>query len=571
MSRLSGNGQSLAILLSLGIVVLVSFWPVIDCDFVNFDDDLYVTGNDHVREGLTADSVRWAFTTTHNANWFPLTWLSHMLDVQLFGLDARWHHLTNLLLHVANTLLLFLVLHRMSGAPWQSAFVAAAFGVHPLHVESVAWVAERKDVLAALFWMLTLLAYCLYVERPKLQRYLLVVLLFALGLMSKPMLVTLPFVLLLLDFWPLQRLGKATNGETGAALGWDAIRPLIREKLPLFYLTLLSIFVTYRVQQAGGAVVPIETMPLGLRISNALVSYLGYLRKTLWPSDLAVFYPYPSSFPAWQVLGSALLLVAISTAVVWKARRAPYLMTGWLWYLGTLVPVIGLVQVGRQSMADRYTYIPSIGLFIVVAWGVPELLRSWRHRRLMLAVASTAVLVALCIATSQQTRHWQSSIALFGHALDVTRDNYVAHYNRGAAYSDLGRHEQAIVDFDAAIGINPKDAMIHDYRGVAHAALGHHDQAIRAYDEAIALSPTYSSAYYNRGLSELQLGKDEAAIDDFTRAIELDPMSPNAYYNRALVLLDLGNPARAVEDLRIAARLGHEDAQDTLRRERIEW
>src|SRR5262249_18262608 len=574
---LSRNGRSLAILFSLGVVVLISFWQVTHCDFINFDDDVYVTGNPPVQQGITPDAIRWAFTTDHNANWFPLTWLSHMLDVQLFGLDPRWHHLTNLLFHLANTLLLFFVLHRMTRAPWESAFVAALFGVHPLHVESVAWVAERKDVLSTFFWMLTLAAYGFYVEQPRLLRYLLVVVSFALGLMSKPMLVTLPFVLLLLDHWPLQRLGKASGASSSAAgddrdaqrgsaasrlaSAWGAIRPLLREKLPLFYLTLLSCFVTYRVQQAGGAAVSFEVKPLGIRISNALLSYLAYIRKTLWPNDLAVFYPCRSSFQTWQVLGSALLLTAVTIAVIRMARRAPYLMTGWLWYLGTLVPAIGLVQVGRQSMADRYTYVPSIGLFVMLAWGVAELSRGWRHRRPALVAASTAVLACLGIATTQQTRHWQNSIALFEHALNVTEDNFLAHYNRGAAYSKLGKHAEAISDFDEAIGIveasgdhdeaaaiSPEYALAYDYRGFSYAALGDHGRAIGSYDKSIELNPGYAATYYNRGNSYLKLGNFKAAIDDFSRAVANDPTAGQAYNNRALAHMNLGNQTQAVED-----------------------
>ena len=596
-SLLARNRQSLLVLASLSIVVLISFWRVSDCDFTNFDDDIYVTANAWVRQGITPDGIRWAFTTNENANWFPLTWLSHMLDVELFGLDPRWHHLSNLLFHVANTLLLFLVLQRMTRALWQSAFVAALFGVHPLHVESVAWVAERKDVLSTFFWMLTLAAYCSYVEKPKLQRYLLVVLSFAVGLMAKPMLVTLPFVLLLLDHWPLQRSWKPTDGKPGAAvdergaregrpesrlvLARGAIGPLLREKLPLFYLALLSSFVTYRVQHAGGAMVSFEARPLDLRISNALVSYLVYLRKTVWPNDLAILYPYPSSFPTWQVLGSALLLAVVTAAVLRKASRAPYLTTGWLWYVGTLVPVIGLVHVGRQPLADRYTYIPSIGLFIIVAWGVSELSRSWRHRRQALVAAATLVLATLCIATMQQTRHWQNSIALFEHALEVTEDNYVAHYNRGAAHAKLGNHVEAIRDFDAviainsdleqAIGINAEYVMAYDFRGCSYAALGDHGRAISSFDAAVALDPRYAKAYYNRGNSFLQLGKYAAAIDDFSKTIENDPSLADAYNNRAYAHMQLGHRTRALEDLRAAARLGSRLAQDALRNEGMGW
>jgi hypothetical protein len=390
------NKQDLMICIFLTIATLMAFWRVNNCDFFIFDDPDYVTQNHLVQKGITMKGIQWALTSGDFANWFPLTRISHMLDCQLFGLQPRGHHLTNLLFHVANTLLLFFVLQRMTKARWESAFVAALFALHPLHVESVAWVAERKDVLSAFFWILTMGAYCYYVENQRLQRYLLVVLFFALGLMSKPMLVTLPFVLLLLDYWPLQRyqqipsdqkIRAAVNGDTqkgkskkkkkrqaaeevkaevstGSRHRWALIFSLIYEKIPLFVLTVLSSIVTYSVQEKGGAVQP---WPLSVRIANAFMSYIAYIGKTIWPSNLAFLYPLPPSLPTWQVLGAISLMMAVMVLVFWKAKRVPYLTVGWLWYVGTLVPVIGLVQVGVQTRADRYTYIPLIGLFMMAA------------------------------------------------------------------------------------------------------------------------------------------------------------------------------------------------------------
>ncbi len=349
---------------------LGAFWQVLDCGFVNYDDITYV-GSPHVQSGLTVDNIKWAFKAIHCGNWHPLTSISHMLDCQIYGLNPRWHHLTNLLLHIANTVLLFLVLVRMTGLPWRSAFVAGLFAVHPLHVESVAWVAERKDVLSTFFWMLTMYAYVRYVEHPRLTSYAPVLVFLALGLMAKPMLVTLPFVLLLLDYWPL---GRFASGKKQAWPGWR----LILEKAPLYMLAAASSVVTYLVQQKGGAMISFAQASFSARAANAVLSYGKYLWKTIWPTGLAVFYPYPADpAAAWKVGGTALVLVCISALVIFAARRRPYLATGWLWYLGTLVPVIGLVQVGEQAMADRYTYIPLIGLFIMVAWDVPEL--SWRN------------------------------------------------------------------------------------------------------------------------------------------------------------------------------------------------
>ena len=356
---MSKKKQLIAIYLFLTAASLLAYWQVIQCDFINFDDPAYVTENIHIRHGITMAAIRWAFTTGYAANWHPLTWMSHMLDVQLFGLNPRWHHLTNLLFHIGNTLLLFFVFHRMTKAPWQSAFVAALFALHPFHVESVAWVAERKDVLSAFFWMLTMAAYIYYVERPSLLRYSAVLVFFIFGLMAKPMLVTLPFVLLLLDYWPLRRLQGAGSGQ-GIPQSF-AFRPLLLEKLPLFALAALSCIVTYIVHREGGAVRSFEAFSPGVRIANAVVCYVIYAGKAIWPNDLAVFYPHPGAWPLWQVMGAVLLFGVITLTVIRTAKRFPYLTFGWLWFAVTLVPVIGIVQVGRQAMADRYTYIPLIG------------------------------------------------------------------------------------------------------------------------------------------------------------------------------------------------------------------
>jgi tetratricopeptide (TPR) repeat protein len=597
MSSLSKNKQMLLIYSLLTIATLLAFWQVNTCEFIYFDDPFYVTENNHVQNGITLEGIRWAFTTGQVANWHPLTWISHMLDVQFFGVQPRWHHLTNLLFHIVNTLLLFFVLHRMTKARWESAFVAALFALHPLHVESVAWVSERKDLLSTFFWILTMGAYCSYVERPGLRRYLFVVLFFALGLMSKPMLVTLPFVLLLLDYWPLQRFqqipsdqkirnksgekqkGKSRQGHIGGETAkaaapansgyqWALLRPLLREKIPLFAMTVVSSIVTYIVQQKGGAV---QSYPLNIRIENALVSYFSYLGKTIWPSDLALLYPYPKSLPAWQVFGAAFLLMAITTTVIWKARRAPYLATGWLWFAGTLVPVIGIVQAGLQARADRYTYVPLIGLFIMAAWGISELSKKWRYRKEALIASSTVVLVCLCLVTWTQIRYWQNSITLFGHTLDVTHNNSVAYYNRGAAYSHLGNDRQAIVDYDKALEINPEYADAYYNRGTIYLHLGNYRQAIRDFDKALSINPIYAMAYHNRGLANSNLGNYQQAIGDYDKIIEITPTYAEPYNNRAYAYWRIGNTGQAIEDLKRAARLGYQDAQNTLKSQGIGW
>jgi protein O-mannosyl-transferase len=583
VSFMSKNKKILMIYIFLTVATLMVFWQVNNCDFVSYDDSDYITKNNQVQNGITMGGIRWAFTTGHAANWHPLTWISHMLDVQLFGLQPQWHHLTNLLFHIANTLLLFFVLHRMTKAHWESAFVAALFALHPLHVESVAWVAERKDVLAAFFWMLTMGAYCYYVERPKLQRYLIVVLFFVLGLMAKPMLVTLPFVLLLLDYWPLQRFqekkseqkiitaaNKPVSGDKqkgkfkkkhgvgieviaekplDSRYQWALIRPLLWEKIPLLVLAALSSIVTYIVQQKGGQVASSEVMPLSDRIANAFVSYITYIGKMFWPNNLAAIYPYPVLLPKWQVFGAAFLLIAVTVTVIGKARRAPYLGVGWLWYVGTLVPVIGIVQVGLQARADRYTYLPLIGLFIMAAWGISELSKNRRYRKEVLFASSTVILLSLCTVTWTQIQYWQNGITLLERAVNITDNNYLAYQNRGAVYLALGNYRQAIEDFDKAIAIIPIYAEAYYNRGISYWHLGNEMQALRDFDKAIEIDPRHAEIYYKRGIIYASRGNYSQAIGDFDRAIEINPKDAGIYYYRGNVYSSLGNYRQAIGDL----------------------
>jgi len=421
---------------ALALLTLLAWLPTLHNGFVNLDDGFYVTGNPWVLKGLTREGLAWTLTANVANNWHPLTLVSHMLDVQIFGLHAAGHHGTSLALHIANVLLLFAVLRGMTGAPGRSALVAALFAVHPTHVESVAWVAERKDVLSALFWILAMGAWTAWTRRPSTGRYLLVMVLMILGLASKPMVVTLPFALLLLDLWPLDRL----------QLGW---RRLILEKLPLLALSAASSLVTLRYQTTS--MVSLDLLPWTFRLSNAAVSYAAYLGKTLFPWHLAVFYPI-LAIPAWKVVGSLALLLAITALAVWKARRFPWLLTGWLWFLGTLVPVIGLVQVGRQAMADRYLYLPSIGLFLALVWGIAELVKP---RRVRIAVAAVAVLL-LATGTWMQVRSWRDSVTLYRHALAVTENNYVAHVGLAKALVAKRDWDGAAEQFRAAIALRPE-------------------------------------------------------------------------------------------------------------------
>jgi hypothetical protein len=433
----SGRRVSLLLGAALALLTLAAYLPTLHNGFVNLDDGFYVTGNPQVREGITRASAAWALTANVANNWHPLTLLSHQLDCQLFGLDPAGHHATSLLLHLANTLLLFAVLRGMTGAVWRSAIVAALFAIHPAHVESVAWVAERKDVLSALFWILAMAAWMGYARRPSLGRYLLVALTMVLGLMAKPMVVTLPFALLLLDVWPLERRG----------LGW---KRLIAEKLPLLALSAAASLVTLRYQRTSLA--PLDLVPWSLRIANAAVSYAAYLGKLLLPRNLAVFYPIPLAIPVWQVAGAAALLAGLTALAVWKARRAPWLLIGWLWFLGTLVPVIGLVQVGRQAMADRYTYLPSIGLFVAIVWEIAALAGK---RRAILATAAAAIVALLAAGTWKQAGTWHDSVALYRHALAVTRGNYVSHVGLAKALVAKRDWKGAAEQYRAALALRP--------------------------------------------------------------------------------------------------------------------
>jgi protein O-mannosyl-transferase len=566
------------ICLALVILTIITFWSLKDCGFINLDDNIYVYENAYVQSGLNWNSIEQAFSfelVEKSGNWHPLTWLSLMLDYKIFGLNPHGYHLINLLIHVMNTILLFLILRRMTRKLWPSAFVTALFAIHPLHVESVAWIAERKDVLSTFFWMLTMGAYSYYAEHQGFRRYCFVLLFFILGLMAKPMLVTLPLVLLLLDYWPLGRFGeikpdhkirkelfqsvnsdirkkKSKNKQAlkqtlelkkpaDPEYKWSLIYPLIWEKVPLFILAILSSIVTYIAQQKGGFVQSIEAIPLSVRIGNALIAYSAYIGKMIWPRNLAVFYPHRGVPVTWQVLGSVFILITITLVVICRTKRSPYLATGWLWYIGTLVPVIGIIQVGAQAMADRYTYIPLIGLFIIVAWGAPELLKKWNHWKEILWTLSILSILCLSIIAWTQVGYWQNNITLYDHTLKVTGNNWLIYNNRGFAYDNLGNHKQAIEDYDRAIEIDPGYADAYYNRGLAYNSLHNYKQAIEDYDRAIDINPGDADAYYNRGLAYNGLGKYRQAIEDYGRAINIKPDFANAYYNRGVVYLTHNN------------------------------
>jgi protein O-mannosyl-transferase len=560
----------------LGAVTLVLYWPTMRHDFINYDDDVYVTANRQVQKGLTGANLSWAFTHPVCANWHPLTMLSHMLDCQRFGLKPGGHHLTSILLHALNTTLVFLFLRGCTGTFWRSALVAALFGWHPLHVESVAWVAERKDVLSGCFGLLTLIFYCRYARMqsrvesrwptaepaPTLEvrfltfNYWLAWLWFALGLMSKPMLVTWPFVLLLLDYWPLARFGPATRNPVPSTI-W----PLFREKIPFFALMVLSSVVTYIVQRQSGAVMGIEHLPLTARIGNALISYERYLGKLFWPTDLSVFYPYPGHWPPAEVLLAGGMMVGVTLLLFICRRRYPFMLPGWLWFVGTLVPVIGLVQVGEQAMADRYSYLPSIGLFILVVWGASESTRDRRYRVMALSTAGAVALIACLILTRQQLGYWQNGETVFRRAIAVTENNYAAYNHLGTALYRKGQLDEAIRQFEEAIRLNPHFAEAHYNLGTALEQKRELNQAISQYGEAIRLNPNYAEAYNNLGTALGQTGQHDQAMGQFEEAIRLKPDYVEAHNNLGNALLNQGRLDEAIVQFRETIRLNPDYAR----------
>jgi Flp pilus assembly protein TadD len=557
-------------------LALAALGRVVAHPFVNLDDGLYVTANPVVRRGLTLPGIGYAFTTFNAANWHPLTWLSHMLDVQLFGMAPGWHHAMSLLLHLASSAALYLLLARLTGCAGRSFFVAGLFAVHPLHVESVAWVAERKDVLSALLFVLTLLLWRRYAGRPAPGRLAAATAVFALGLMAKPMLVTLPFVLLLLDWWPLGRLRRPA----------DAV-PLVREKLPLFALSAAGSVVTYVAQSSGHAIAAMAALPLRWRLANALVSYLRYLGKALWPADLAVFYPHPArSLPLWWGAAAGAALVLLTLAVLRRGRRAPWTVTGWLWYAGMLVPVIGFVQVGNQGMADRYMYLPLIGLGIAAAWGAVPLARRLALPAPALSAAAGAALLALAAGAFVQAGYWRDIPTLYRHATAVTRENWFAeanlanddlrekrwgdaarrlrevtahkgdiaefHFNYGLALMNLGDYEGAAAAFGKALRVHPKYPEAELNLGTALLRLGRPVDAAVHQRQALALRPDYADALVNLGVTYEALGREAEAADLYRQAVEADPKSSGAHFSHGAALARQGRDGEAEREYRAA-------------------
>jgi tetratricopeptide (TPR) repeat protein len=559
--RGSAAGGRIAYAVLLAVLTIVVYLPAVHYPFIRvWDDGKYVMDNPFVRQGFSWKGFVWAFTSFHASNWHPLTWLSHMLDIQLFGPDPSGHHFVNVLLHATNGVLLFFLLHRLTGAFGRSAFVAALFALHPLHVESVAWVAERKDVLSALFWMITVLLYVRYTERPGAARYGAVVASFACGLMAKPMLVTLPGVLLLIDYWPLGRFSPAGDRPR------DVLRDLWRlmgEKMPLLMLSAASSIVTIIAQREGGALGTLTTFPPGVRIANALLSYVSYLGRMVWPRDLSAYYAYAAdALPLWRSLGAGALLLAVSVLSFRTRRSYPYLAVGWFWYLGMLLPVIGLVQVGMQAMADRYTYLPLIGIGIIVAWGTADLYEQWTGRRtggerirnIVMGSAAAAVTMLFIVQTRAQISTWSSGSTLFRRAVAVS-DDYWSRFNLAASLAEEGNVDEAIREYHASIALQPSYANTHYNLGALLGRSGRAEEAVREYEEAVRLDPDHAQALNNLGTIMALRGETARAMGYFQRAVRVRPDSADFRFNIATLLRRTGKLDEAAVEYREALRL----------------
>jgi Tfp pilus assembly protein PilF len=589
--------QKHLITLLLIVFSLIAFCRIVGNDFINFDDNVFITENNHIKEGFTAQSIKWALTATYPPDfWHPLTWLSNILDWSLFGANASGHHLVSLLWHIGSVLLLFFFLSKTTGSLWPSAFVAALFALHPLRVESVAWAAERKDVLSVFFVLAALNAYAYYVEKHHISKYIFCIILFVLSLMAKPTFVTLPFVLLLLDYWPLGRWHMALNPvkmqinndtspvkKEGKRSHVDSIIEkkislpiksrghliggLLLEKVPFLFLSLvLTIMVAWQSKQEG-ILQSLQHLPFLKRVMNAIISYVSYLGNIFWPVDLAVFYPYQYTMPPWQFLGALFILFLISVVVIVYIRKLPFLFVGWFWYLGTLVPVIGLIQGGRQAMADRYTYLPSIGIGMMLVWGIFYLLPREKLRKLILIPAAVIILSGLTFLTWQQCGYWKNNVSLFNHALEATKNNYMAHIHLGIAMAADGKIDEAVSHYRTALQISPNDDITHYNLANALRIQGAEEEAIAHYRETLRINPDYSQAHNNLGIIlEAQLKHDEA-IYHYLQALRFDPENPGLYFNLGIAQGRKGALKESIASFRTAIFLNpnFEEARRLLR------
>ena len=545
--------QIAAVCLALAAVTVIAFWGVRANDFLSYDDDHYVLENRNVQQGVTTERIRWAFTTFYGANWHPLTWISHMADWSWYGKNPGGHHLTCVFLHAANAVLLFLLLLYMTGFLWRAAMVAFLFALHPAHVESVAWIAERKDVLCALFWFATLLAYAWYVRRPSWRRLAWVAAGFACGLMSKPMAVTLPFTLLLLDYWPLRRIEftRETRPQWLSSC-WE----LCVEKWPLFLMAAVSSIITVIAQKAGGAVAQLQNVPLGARICNAVISYCRYALLMLWPDPLRVFYFHERE----NIMVSSAVLSAVAlflvSAVCWRFReKRPYCLSGWLWFLGTLVPVIGLVQVGDQAMAERYTYVPYIGLFVAVVWLAGDIVVEFPKLRTATQLLAVAVVVACAVKTEAQVKLWKDTATLFRHVLEIDSRGAIPNTSLGVAYARLGRHAEASEYLKRALEYSPNDYEAHNNLGTNLGELGLKQEALKEFRISLAIKPDQVAAHSKIGRILAETNQLPEAVEEYNQALRLDPDDAYAHNDLGVVLFQMGDYERAAEQFSDAIRI----------------
>jgi tetratricopeptide (TPR) repeat protein len=554
--------KKIIIILGLVLLVLAAYWQVKNFEFVNYDDQIYVTQNFQTQSGITRESIAYTFTDLRTSNWHPLTMISHMLDWQLFGEKAGGHHWTSVIIHIFNTVLLFLLLNKLTGAIWRSALVAALFAVHPINVESVAWIAERKNVLSTFFWLLTMLLYVWYVKQPGWKRYLPVFLFFALGLMSKPMLVTLPFVLLLLDYWPLNRTAINTQDENQTEIQSPLkakktkLSFLILEKIPLFILTAISIGVTVYAAKSASTIAGFEIIPLAKRVYNAIFSYVLYLKKLLWPTDLAVFYPQ-TDIQIHQVLLAASLLVFCTAIFCKYYKKYPYLVVGWFWYLGTLVPVIGIVQVGSQAMADRYAYIPFIGIFIMLSWTIAEIVKNHLLQKIT-SILAVIILMALLVTTHIQVNYWETSFSLFERTLNLTKGNFIAQIGMGVELMKQNKIDEAIAHFNTAININPENPanyMAFVSLGQALSMQNKKKEAIAAFKQALSINPHCDEAYHKLGFVLFQTGQMDEASAAYKKAIVLNNDYPLYHGSLGNVYIKQGKIKEAIKEYNEVLRI----------------
>ena len=547
--------SKLIVVLILIIATIAIYWQIQNYEFIRFDEELYLTKNINIQQGLSLENIRWSFATIDAGYFQPLTWLSLMLDYELFKLNAGGYHWTNLLLHIISTVLLFLVLNKMTDSLWRSGFVASLFALHPLYVESVVWIAERKDVLSCVFWMLTMHAYLAYVRQSNIWRYSLMLLVFVLGLMAKPMLVTLPFVLLLLDYWPLNRFTfeLKQEGENKrrklivVPIGeGNTISHLILEKIPFIVLTLIFSSITFYTAQKVSAIASVSNLSIFSRISNSLVSYVEYISKMIVPVNLAVFYPHPGTWPLWQVLLCLVVLISMTYIVIFYIKKYPYLAVGWFWYLGTLIPVIGLVQAGSQAMADRFTYIPFIGLFVIIAWGLVDLTKKCRYGKAIFSSIAVFIIATMMVMTSIQVSYWKNSITLYSHAFEVTKNNYLVANNLGAVFIDNGDYQKALFYITRAIQIKPNYAEAHRNMAVILGSMGKKEEAIYYFQEAIKNKPDYTDAMRRLGDIFTQEKRFEEAVRQYKRLLIYEPNDYEVYNNLGVVFAQMGKKEEAI-------------------------